>query len=460
MRRIGSIALHEFLATVATKGFIIGLLIFPAIMALLAIFGGRIFTRAFTAPRVEGAVAVIDRTGRVAGELRTALLPETIAAGRARLTRQALEEVPDDVRGLAEADPSMAGRALEAALGEVPVIELVERESDADVEEAKRWLNETHEGRRRLGLILVQPDAVEPAAAGTPYGGFEFYVPPNVDDRIEELIERSARDAIISARVTAQAMDRASIEAMMRVEGQAVELSATGERTTARAFNQFLPMAFMVLMFIGVMTGGSGLLTTTIEEKSSRVVEVLLSAVSPFELMAGKLIGQMGVSLVALSLYLAMGVAALFSFALLGLLDVTLILYFLIFFVIAYFTLGSLMMAVGAAVNDMREAQSLQGPIIIVIMIPWILWMPISRDPGSTLAIVFSMLPPINAFAMVLRMASSAPPPMWQVWLSIAIGIAGVVAAVWFASKVFRIGLLMFGKPPNLATLVRWVRAA
>ncbi|MFS8609390.1 MAG: ABC transporter permease, partial [Gammaproteobacteria bacterium] len=80
--------------------------------------------------------------------------------------------------------------------------------------------------------------------------------------------------------------------------------------------------------------------------------------------------------------------------------------------------------------------------------------------PSSTLAVVASLTPPINTFAMLMRMGSTEPPPTWQVWLSIAIGIAGVFAAVWFAAKVFRIGILMYGKPPNLKTLVRWVRAA
>jgi hypothetical protein len=148
------------------------------------------------------------------------------------------------------------------------------------------------------------------------------------------------------------------------------------------------------------------------------------------------------------------------SFSLFGLLDQSLILYLFVFFLIAFFTIGSLMMAVGSAVNDMREAQSLMMPLMLLLMTPWFLWFPISRNPNSTLAVVVSFLPPVNSFGMLLRMSSTSPPPMWQVWLSIGVGIVGVVGAVWFASKVFRIGLLMFGRPPNLATLIRWVRAA
>jgi ABC-2 type transport system permease protein len=206
------------------------------------------------------------------------------------------------------------------------------------------------------------------------------------------------------------------------------------------------------------MTSGQSLLTTTVEEKASRVVEVLLSAVSPMELMTGKILGQMAVGFVVLALYAGLGLAALFSFAMLGLLDPWLILFLLVFFVLAYFTLASFMAAVGAAVNEMREAQALMTPVMLVIMVPWILWLPISRDPNSLLAIVLSFIPPVGNFVMLLRMTSTAPPPGWQVGLSILVSAAGAVAAVWFASKIFRIGLLMFGKPPSFGTLIRWVR--
>ncbi len=216
----------------------------------------------------------------------------------------------------------------------------------------------------------------------------------------------------------------------------------------------------MVLLLVAVFTGGQYLMTTVIEEKSSRVVEVLLSAVSPLQLMAGKILGQMTVSAIIMLLYAGMGITALISFAFLGLVDPSLFIYLVIFFVIAYFVVGSLMAAIGAAVNELREAQSLMTPVIMVMMLPWILWMPISRDPNSVFATVTSFVPPVNTFVMLLRMTSTSPPPLWQVWLSIALGLASVYAAVWFAAKVFRVGLLMHGKPPNFRTLIKWVRLA
>ena len=143
-----------------------------------------------------------------------------------------------------------------------------------------------------------------------------------------------------------------------------------------------------------------------------------------------------------------------------GLLDPWLILYLIIFFVIGFFVMGSLMMAVGASVNEMSEAQSLMMPLMLVMILPMVLWPAISRSPNSLLAIAVSFLPPINSFGMLIRMASSQPPPLWQVWLSIAVGAASVFAALWIAAKIFKVGLLMYGKPPDLKTLIRWVRAA
>jgi ABC-2 type transport system permease protein len=148
------------------------------------------------------------------------------------------------------------------------------------------------------------------------------------------------------------------------------------------------------------------------------------------------------------------------AFAVLGVLDIKLLFYLFVFYLIAHFVIASLLAAIGAAVNDMREAQSLMGPVMMVLVIPWVLWMPISRAPESTFAVVTSFLPPINPFVMLIRMASSTPPPLWQVWLSIAIGVASVYGALWFAAKVFRVGLLMYGKPPNVRTLIKWVRMA
>jgi ABC-2 type transport system permease protein len=116
--------------------------------------------------------------------------------------------------------------------------------------------------------------------------------------------------------------------------------------------------------------------------------------------------------------------------------------------------------AIGAAVNEMREAQLLMTPVMLLLMAPWMFGPLIAREPNSGLAVALSFIPPVNTFAMMTRLASSTPPPAWQVWLTAVIGLASACATTWCAAKVFKVGLLMHSKPPRFATLVRWVRDA
>jgi ABC-type Na+ efflux pump permease subunit len=221
-----------------------------------------------------------------------------------------------------------------------------------------------------------------------------------------------------------------------------------------------LPFVFAGLLVFGVMIGGQTLLTQTVEEKSNRVIEVLLSAVSPIELMAGKILGQMAVSMLVLALYIGMGLFLLVSFAMIGLLDPVLIVYFAVFFVISYLLFAAVFSAVGAAVNEMREAQSLMTPVMLALMAPWMFAPVIGREPNSTFAVALSFIPPVNTFAMMIRLASATPPPAWQVVVTTVVGLATAGGVTWFAAKVFKIGLLMHGKAPNIATLMRWARQA
>jgi ABC-type Na+ efflux pump permease subunit len=336
-------------------------------------------------------------------------------------------------------------------------LRLIERPPTADVQQEKAWLLDQSEPRH-LALIVVHDDAVVPKAANE-YGSYDAYVPSNIDDRAMGEIQQAMQDALVNARVERQGLDRTKVESIVRVaRGRSITVTRDSERSTVRGVNAMLPMAFVFLMFMGVMTGGQSLLTSTVEEKSSRVMEVLLSALSPLELLAGKILGQLGVSLIALGLYVVMGLALLLSFALFGLLNPWLILYLGIFFLLAYLTYGSLMVSVGAVVNDMREAQSLMMPIVLLLASPFWVWFPMAMNPNSAFSTAVSFIPPVNTFAMLIRLTSTAPPPWWQVWLSIGVGFAGVIGALWFASKVFQIGLLMTGKPPNFATLLRWAR--
>jgi ABC-2 type transport system permease protein len=231
-------------------------------------------------------------------------------------------------------------------------------------------------------------------------------------------------------------------------------------RRVATGAQFFVPFSFLMLLWIAVMTSGQYLLTTTIEEKSNRIMEVLLSAVSPMQLMVGKILGQMGVGLLILVMYSGLGLGALISFKLMQVLDPSNLGLLVVYFFIAYFLIAALMAAIGAAVTEIHEAQSLIGPVIMVLVIVMALSPALIRNPNGDLAVALSLIPPFSPFVMVIRIAGTEAVPAWQVVASMVIGFASVLGAAWAAAKVFRIGVLMYGKPPNLATLVRWIRMA
>jgi len=456
MRNILLIAKREFIATVATKAFVIGLLILPAIIALFALIGPHVFN--FDNFQLKGEIVVIDPTGKVLQELQDIYDPEKIAERRKEEAEQVLAVIPEQARQIAD---TQAVKDLGMGLLPIPEVHILSRPPGSDIEREKDWLNTQPKEMPHLAVVVIHPDAVKPPGESRHYGTYDFYVPPNLGDQARNEVQKGLRDAIVNARLNTVEVDGDTIRAIFDVSPvQSVTVTQTEQRETVKGFNIWLPVVFGFLLFGGVMGAGGQLLTTMVEEKSSRVVEILLSAVSPMELMAGKLLGQMAVSMIGMALYVGLGIVMLFTFALMGLLDVSLIFYLLLFFVITYLIIGSLMMAVGAAVNEMKEAQGLMAPLTIIFMIPWLLWFPISFNPDSILSLTMSFVPPVNTFAILLRMASNSPPPLWQVWLSILIGIASVFGAIWFTAKVFRIGLLMFGKPPDFRTLLRWVRMA
>jgi ABC-2 type transport system permease protein len=457
MKRVWLVAQREFLAAVMNKGFVIGLLVMPAMVAVAVTVVPRMMRT--QGSQIRGEVAVIDPTGHVFDELRAGLTPEAITRRRTDVARRALENAPAPVRDIAGGS---SNAAIEQTMGAAPALTLVQRPATADVQSEKRWLIDAaaEDGPRHLALVVIHPDAVTQNDK-TRYGGYDIYIPDNTDERVETTIFDAMREALVEARVRGHNMDRAQVEAVMSVRrARSVTVTAGTERQTNVGFNRFLPFIFAGLLVFGILIGGQTLLTQVLEEKSSRVIEVLLSAVSPLELMAGKILGQMAVSMLVLALYIGMGLLMLTSFAMLGLIDPLLIVYLIVFFLVGYLVFASVFAAVGAAVNEMREAQSLMTPIMLLLMAPWFFAQPIGRDPDSAFSVAMSLVPPVNTFAMMVRLASTTPPPLWQVGLSLVIGVASAVACMWFAAKIFKVGLLMHGKPPTLGTLIKWARMA
>jgi ABC-type Na+ efflux pump permease subunit len=196
-----------------------------------------------------------------------------------------------------------------------------------------------------------------------------------------------------------------------------------------------------------------------IEEKMSKISEVLLGAVTPFELMMGKLLGQSAMAVLLAALYLTggYGVAAFYGYA--DVVSIPLLAAMFVFLILAILLYGSLYLAVGSACSELKDAQTLMMPIILLSTLPVMVWPAIRRDPAGPLAVGLSLFPPASPYLMLMRMGMRPAPPAWQVGLSVVGTTLTALACVWAAGKIFRTGLLMQGKTPSFRELARWVLA-
>ena len=339
---------------------------------------------------------------------------------------------------------------------------LVPASGDTDVATRKTWLIQPRDATpQHLAILVVRPDAVVRRADSAAFGNFDLYTSARMDDNTETTLRGSIRAALIAARLRNIGQDPAATATAQQVtQPEAVVVSAAGERSGSRGVARFLPLACGILIFFGVMMGGQALMTSTVEEKSNRVIEVLLAAVSPLELMCGKLLGQLGLGLTMIAVYLVGSMFTLAQYSLAGLLEPMLIFYVFAFFIVTFLVFGSLMLTIGSAVNQMAEAQAFMGPIMILLIASYTLTPIVGQAPNSSFSVAMSFIPPVNTFAMIARVASSAPPPAWEVWTTLLISCVTSALVVWFAAKVFKIALLMHGKPPSIATLFKWARMA
>jgi ABC-2 type transport system permease protein len=455
--KVFKIAGREFASTALTKGFLFGAFVFPLLIFAAMPFVVKLIEKAEQeAPVVTGRMALIDRSGS-SGEL----------ADRVRLRLEAEDAGAVVPSPPANATPEealdAAGDTFAALSGRRSVITLETPPDDDEVDALRDELRAAYDESMTgelLALAIVGETAVNEGDEG--FGGFDLVHRRKLDDRVIGRMRTAIEASIRDLRYDIAGLDRERLDALWRVGRDVQEVTETGEvqDSTAR-FGVIMPFVMLILLIMSVMTGGQYLLTTTVEEKTSRVVEVLLSAVSPMELMCGKVLGQMTVGLALLVIYSGLGIAAVAFFGIAsGIVTPQMVGLLAIYFLLAYIMLAAFMAAVGAAVNEMREAQSMMMPVGLLVMIPYLLVFPISRDPNSTMATVLSFIPPINPFVMVIRLGSTSPPAMWEHGVAIAVGVVGAWASVWLAAKVFRVGLLMFGKPPNFKTLIKWVRMA
>jgi ABC-2 type transport system permease protein len=310
------------------------------------------------------------------------------------------------------------------------------------------------------GYLYLPPDALERSAAE--YHGKNVSNIPDIG-----LMDRAVEDALIGVRLTGAGLARERIQGVMqRLDLKTIRVSKSGDRED-RGASFFLSMILLMTLYTTVAMWGAALMNGVIEEKANRVVEVVVSSVPPLQLFAGKLLGVGAVGLTQflvwalfmLGLSLFAGQAALMGGVKLPEIPLPVIALFVVFFLLGYFLYGAMYAAVGAAVNSQQEAQSLVFPVMMPLVLGVMFFPMVLSSPDSGLSVAISFVPFWTPLLMFLRVAALQP-PAWQIALSIALTLATIALLNWAAARIYRVGILMYGKRPTFPEIVKWIGRA
>ncbi len=280
-------------------------------------------------------------------------------------------------------------------------------------------------------------------------------------------IEQMIGAQVISARLKAAAIDPGLLQKVLAPvkldELGLVERDAAGGLRPAQKVDRLravgVPVILMMLIFMPVMTICPQLMQSVLEEKMSRISEVMLGSLKPFELMLGKLLGAGAVCIVITLTYVGAAAGAAVYWGYGDVLKPGLLAEFMVFLSLAMLFYSSLFISIGSACTSLKDTQTLMTPVMLVAMTPILFMSTMMRTPDSSLAVAMSLFPPCTPYLMMFRLALDPGPPLWQVLLSILLTAAATVGVVWAAGRIFRVGLLAQGKAPSFAEMIKWVRA-
>lgn len=333
--------------------------------------------------------------------------------------------------------------------------------------EPEKALNKKLQDDELFAYFVIGPDPVASDQDSR-------YVSNNVTDNdLRNWYSNHATEVVRQKRIEAAALSAEQAKAIQAEFhfGEQKVSAETGEAEKVEKkdkFSGFAPVAFVYLLWIAVFTAAQMLLTNTVEEKSNRIIEVLLSSVSPFQLMTGKIFGIAATGLtivgswvlcavigIELLPYFVPGTEALGLSTIIG--DPRYLASFVGYFLGGYLFYAAILVGLGSVCNSLKEAQNLMQPVIILLIVPLIAMVPVVNDPNGTLARVLTYIPPFTPFLMMNR--AGGPPPAWEYAATSALILVSVLIAFYGAAKIFRIGVLMTGKPPRIREILHWLRA-
>jgi ABC-2 type transport system permease protein len=435
MRKILSVIKREYIQIVRTKGFIIGTVLGPVFMLALIVVP-IIVSSASVEKQVK--IGVVDLTNEIFMEL----------------------------------DKKLDGKDYRLKDGFRRYL-LEKFEPSPGIEELRNELRERVLRKELSAYIYIPADVLEvgPLKSAARYSKPEEakaeYVSEHTTD-FEELraLSGALNNVVIEKRLKREGLDPQKVsQYIKRVELQPIKVTKKGEEEdTAGTF--MISYFLALIIYMAILIYGQVIMRGVIEEKSSRVVEVVLSSLKPFELMLGKILGIGAVGLTQFSIWTLFGIGASLcsaSFIPVGAgfampsIPAHVFIYFVVFFILGYFLFGTLYAAIGSMVNSEKEAQQLVMPVTIFLIVPIMLMIFIIRAPDSPLSVFLSLIPFFTPILMFLRVTVLLP-PFAQIGASIVILTLTILLMVWLVAKIYRVGILMYGKRPKFAEVIRWIR--
>jgi ABC-2 type transport system permease protein len=497
------VAQREFLENVRTKGFWIGILMLPLMLTLVLAI-----PLVVESSRDAKTYVVIDQSGwllaAVQRDIDAADLAKFLQAAESNSLPPALDAVNvvlphlDDRQREALALQILATRESSSAIDPVelpPAAQIVVQQHGVQI--ATWWHSLAMDEKSRYApgasvdrFIQVVPQTADPMALnerireGSLFAYFVIGPDPVKDSTGARYVSNNLtnRDLLdwFGSHVTRQVRRErlrqehlspdvaAWIGQPLAFEGVQISTDGVEEQVGVQdVARQWTPVVFVYLLWISVLINTQMLLTNMIEEKSNKLMEVLLSSISATALMAGKIIGiaATGLTIILSWTLMALGMLVLLP-ALVGIelpMDITVandpwyLTSFLVYFVLGYLLYAAILVGLGSVCSNLKEAQNLILPVQLIQIIPIIVMVPIGRDPNGTLAQVLSYFPPLTPFVMMNRAA--APPTTTEYVTTTLLLVASIVVAFWFAGKIFRLGILLTGKPPGIREIWRWLKA-
>jgi ABC-2 type transport system permease protein len=422
MRKIISVIKREYIQIVRTKGFVIGTILGPVLMAGFIVVP--ILVQFVSVDKQEN-IGVVDLSGEVFMELDKKLDQE-LKDGSRRYILQKFDTRDNLDRLLEEMNKKVLDKELSA-------------------------------------YIFVPENISE--------GGVAEYVSEHVSDFDKQgNINQALSSIIIEKRLRGEGLDPEKIGQYMRpVRLDTKKVTTRGvERDVGGTF--MISFVLVLILYMTVIFYGQIILRGVIEEKSSRVVEIVLSSLRPFQLMAGKILGIAAVGFTQYAIWALFGIAAtkysgnIVSGFFPAAADFSMpsippyiFVYFVIFFILGYFLYGTMYAAIGSMVNNEKEAQQLVMPVTMFLIVPIMLMTFVIRSPDSSVSVVFSLIPFFAPILMLLRI-SVLLPPFPQIAASILFLILTTLLMIWISAKIYRVGILMYGKRPGFSEIIKWMR--